>query len=68
MSDVLCIDPGFGSTWLMDAYVKDGYVIGWVMDESQAIPGHDWQPATMNFPLSCVLKDPDGITKEQVKA
>ena len=56
--DVVLTHPQFGTVYMHDAYLvktpKGDYVVGWVQDESQAIPGHDWQPCTMNFPAGCI--------------
>ena len=60
-SDVLVRHPYFGSLWLRNAVVKDGYVVGEAWDDSgigSALLPDDYrgQPETMNFPVGCIVK------------
>lgn len=59
--NVLINHPNFGSVWLENAEIQDGYVIGEVWDNSQV--GSAFMPddymgelATLNFPISCIRK------------
>lgn len=51
--DVLVNHPFFGSVWMSDCRVKDGHVVGQVVEDRMY--GHDIM-GTMNCPLSCVRK------------
>ena len=68
MADVLVNHPYFGSLWLSDCYIKDGYIIGETWDDGEVgspyFPDdYRGQPVTMNFPVSCIRKDPNGLTQ-----
>jgi len=72
MADVLINHPHYGSLWLSNCELVRGddgrhYVIGDARDDSAVgspyMPGdYNGQPVTMNFPVSCVRKDPSGLT------
>ena len=77
MTDVLCADPGFGSTWLSNAYLVAGengdYVVGEAWDDSGVgspyMPDdYRGEPVPMNFPLSCVLKVEGGPLRSREEA
>ena len=66
MARVLINHPHFGSLWLSNCYLEGSHVIGDVWDDSDVgssyLPDdYSGQPATMNFPISCIRKDPDGL-------
>lgn len=75
MADVLINHPLFGSIWLSNAEIVTEYcngeivrkhVVGEAWDDddvgSPYLPGdYQGQPVTMNFPITCIRKDPDGI-------
>ena len=70
MADVLVTHPDIGSAWLSNCTIQDGYVVGEVWDRSDVGSGmlpddYQGQPATMNFPISCIRKDPDGLLAAQ---
>lgn len=48
--------PGYGSMWLTDVHLRDGYIVGQgVMNDS--LPNSDASEyGPYNFPLSCVRK------------
>jgi len=53
--------PYFGSVWLSNATIKDGYVIGEAWDDSDV--GSPYLPddymgqyTTLTFPISCIRK------------
>ena len=58
--NVLITHPCFGSIWLSDAEIKDGYVIGNADDYQSGSNLPDPQPinfkSPMNFPVSCIKK------------
>jgi len=60
--NVLINHPNFGSIWLSNAKIEDGYVIGDVWDDSSVgspYLSEDYmgQFITMNFPVSCIRKE-----------
>ena len=59
--DVLINHPNFGSIWLINVEIKNGYVIGEAWDNSGI--GSPYLPddyagqfVTMNFPTTCIRK------------
>ena len=68
MADVLINHPTVGSLWLSNAEIVDGYVVGEIWDDSDV--GSPYLPEdyrgeaiAVNFLVSCVRKDPDGLLK-----
>lgn len=69
MSDALINHPLFGSLWMSNCEIANGYVIGEVWDDgdvgSPYLPNdYMGQPIMMNFPISCIRKDPDNLKGE----
>lgn len=59
---VLINHPQFGSLWLSNTKIKNGYVIGEAWDDSECgspyLPNdYMGQLVTMNFPVSCIRKN-----------
>lgn len=59
--NVLCIEPGHGSVWLMDARYEGDFVVGTAWDDSSigsALMPDDFrgEPVILNFPRSLILK------------
>ena len=59
--DVLIVHPAFGSLWLSDCEIKDGFVTGTTWDKTEV--GSPYLPddymgenMVMNFPVSCIRK------------
>ena len=70
MASVLINHPAFGSLWLDNAEIENGYVVGEAWDDSDVGSAYlpdDYQgeAVCMNFPAACIRKDPDGIATEQ---
>ena len=66
---VLVNHPAFGSLWLENAEIQDGYVVGDVWDKSGVGSGllpddYRGQYVPMNFPITCIRK----IVKEDEQA
>ena len=59
--NVLINHPGFGSLWLSNAYIKEGYVTGEAWDDSGVgspyLPDdYMGEPVAMSFPIACIRK------------
>ena len=61
MADVLVSHPRLGSLWLRNCTIQGGDVVGEWRDESDLSDRYRRPPRTMNFPVACIRKDPDGI-------
>jgi len=70
MADVLINHPYFGSMWLSNCYITDGWIVGDVWDDSEvgdwSLPDDytgEWQ--TYGFPISCIRKDPCNLLENK---
>ena len=70
MNDILIHHPAVGSVWLSNCHIEGDYVVGDAWDDSDVGSSYlpdDYQgePVTMNFPISCICKDPDGLMRHK---